>query len=430
MILVASRTSKSNFSAKASSKSCRPELPLGVVAGLDGVPEVAAVEVGVGPVDLDRLVPDDRLQALLRLPVELDEGRLPLGVDQAEGVDAEALHEPERARDRPVGHDPHDHVHALGRERDEVPEVVVGGLRLREAPVRLRLGGVDQVGELDRVLDEEDGDVVADEVPVPLLGVELHGEAADVAGEVGRALAAGDGREADEDGRLLALALEEVGPGDVGERLVVLEVAVGAVAAGVDDPLGDALVVEVEDLLAEVEVFQERRAAGTGPERVLVVGDGDALLGGQHRRIAAGRLVGLAAAADGDLGVRLACGLACVVLPLGHVRNPCPCWNFCSDSWTEAGPCDANVIPGWTTESVFSFRFEARWILVYESARSLPPGESPAYEEKPTDVVRGRAGSSPQDTARGETSPIAPDQAGSPFAGAIDSFRLGPYARA
>ena len=184
---------------------------------------------------------------------------------------------------RPVGHDPHDHVHALGRERDEVPEVVVGGLRLREVAVRLGLDGVDQVGELDRVLDEEDRDVVADEVPVALLGVELDGEAADVAGEVGRALAAGDGREADEDRGLLALALEEVGPGDVGERLVVLEVAVGAVAAGVDDPLGDALVVEVEDLLAEVEVFQERRAARADPERVLVVGDGDALLGGQDR---------------------------------------------------------------------------------------------------------------------------------------------------
>ena len=168
------------------------------------------------------------------------------------------------------------------------------GLRLREAAVGLRLGGVDQVGELDRVLDEEDRDVVADEVPVALLGVELHGEAAHVAGEVGRALVAGDGGEADEDRRLLALALEEVGPGEVGERLVVLEVAVGAVAAGVDDALGDALVVEVEDLLAEVEVLQQRRAAGADLQRVLVVGDGHALLGGQRRLARVGRLVGLA----------------------------------------------------------------------------------------------------------------------------------------
>ena len=126
--------------------------------------------------------------------------------------------------------------------------------RLGEAAVGLLLDGVDQVGELDRVLDEEDRDVVADDVPVALLCVELHGEAADVAGEIGRALAAGDRREADE-GRGLLAAAGTVGAGDLGERLVGLEVAVGAEAAGVDDALRDALVVEVEDLLAEVEVL-------------------------------------------------------------------------------------------------------------------------------------------------------------------------------
>ena len=212
----------------------------------------------------------------------------------------------------------------LGRERDEVPEVVVGRLRLGEVAVGLGLGGVDQVGELDRVLDEEDRDVVADEVPVALLGVELHGEAADVAGEVGRALAAGDGREPDEDRRLLALALEQVGAGDVGERLVVLEVAVGPVAAGVDDPLGDALVVEVEDLLAEVEVLQQGRAAGAGPERVLVVGDGNSLLGGQCRCIADSRLVGLAAGAGGHCRFTRGVGFL-----FGHAFAP---FRWCVDS--------------------------------------------------------------------------------------------------
>ena len=54
--------------------------------------------------------------------------------------------------------------------------------------------------------------------------------------------------------------LEDVGPGDVGQRLVGLEVSVCAVAAGVHHPLGDPLVVEVEDLLPEVEVLQQRRA--------------------------------------------------------------------------------------------------------------------------------------------------------------------------
>ena len=100
---------------------------------------------------------------------------------------------------------------ASGIRRDEVPEVVVRRLRLREAAVGLLLDGVDEVGELDRVLDEEHRDVVADEVPVALLRVELHGEAADVAGQVGRALVAGHRREADEHLGPLAGPLEQVG---------------------------------------------------------------------------------------------------------------------------------------------------------------------------------------------------------------------------
>lgn len=61
-------------------------------------------------------------------------------------------------------------------EGDEVPERVVGALRLRDLPVRVRLAGVDDVGELDRVLDEEDRNVVPDQVEDAFLGVELRRE--------------------------------------------------------------------------------------------------------------------------------------------------------------------------------------------------------------------------------------------------------------
>ena len=40
------------------------------------------------------------------------------------------------------------------------------------------------------------------------------------------------------------------------------------------DPLGDALVVEVRELLPEDEVLQQRGTSQSGLERVLVVGDG------------------------------------------------------------------------------------------------------------------------------------------------------------
>ena len=53
-------------------------------------------------------------------------------------------------------------------------------------------------------------------------------------------------------------------------------------AAGVDDALGDALVVEVRDLLAEDEVLEQRRTAEARLQRVLVVRDWDALIGREH----------------------------------------------------------------------------------------------------------------------------------------------------
>ena len=66
----------------------------------------------------------------------------------------------------------------------KVPKIVVRRLRLRYFIMWLWFGGVDKVRELDGVLDEEDGNVVPDDVPVALLRVELHSEAADVADRV------------------------------------------------------------------------------------------------------------------------------------------------------------------------------------------------------------------------------------------------------
>src|SRR4030095_126351 len=64
-------------------------------------------------------------------------------------------------------------------------------------------------------------------------------------------------------------------------RRVALEKTMRAGTAGVDDALGDTLVVEVRDLLAQDEVFEERRAAQAGLQRILVVRDLDALIRGK-----------------------------------------------------------------------------------------------------------------------------------------------------
>ena len=80
------------------------------------------------------------------------------------------------------------------------------------AAVGLHLHRMDEIGKLDRILDEEDGNVVADEVEIALVGVELDREAAHIAGHVSRPGAAGDGREPREDFRFLAFLREERRP--------------------------------------------------------------------------------------------------------------------------------------------------------------------------------------------------------------------------
>ena len=53
------------------------------------------------------------------------------------------------------------------------------------------------------------------------------------------------------------------------------------------DALGNALVVKVRDLLAQHKVFEQHRAAQAQFERILVVGNRHALIGGER---AAGRI--------------------------------------------------------------------------------------------------------------------------------------------
>jgi hypothetical protein len=71
---------------------------------------------------------------------------------------------------------------------------------------------MDKIGKLDRILDEEDGDVVANEIEIALVGVEFDRKATNIARQVSGARAAGDGGEPREDFRDLALLGEERSP--------------------------------------------------------------------------------------------------------------------------------------------------------------------------------------------------------------------------
>src|SRR3546814_17953520 len=78
------------------------------------------------PRDLHRLVPRRGLDAQHRLPVELDEAALALRIDEAEAVDAEAFHHPQRTRDRPIRHRPHDGMQGFGHQADDITACVMG----------------------------------------------------------------------------------------------------------------------------------------------------------------------------------------------------------------------------------------------------------------------------------------------------------------
>src|SRR5882724_2391881 len=130
-----------------------------------------------------------------------------------------------------------------------------------------------EVREPQRIAEEEDRRVVADDVPVALLGIELEGGAANVAFCVGRAALTGDGREAQEHGRLLPDLRENLRLGVAGDVVGHREGAVGTPALGVHAPLRDYFPVEMRQLLDQPDILQERRAASAGRHDVGVVCD-------------------------------------------------------------------------------------------------------------------------------------------------------------
>jgi len=204
--------------------------------------------------------------------VELDETTAALLIDEPEGVDAEAIHHPEAARDGAI-RNPHVHVGGFGYQRCKVPEVVVGSRGLWDFVVRFWLESVDQVRELDGVLNEEDRDIVPDQVENAILCEELGREPTRVAGSISRPAESVHRRKTHEHGRLPRRILEESGLRVLRHRLVGLEHSVRTRTASVDNAFGDPLVVEVGDLFAEVEVLQERGPALAGFERVVGVRD-------------------------------------------------------------------------------------------------------------------------------------------------------------
>ena len=132
---------------------------------------------------------------------------------------------------------------------------------------------MDKIGKLDRILDEEDRNVVADQVPVAFLRVELDREAPHIAGEVERAFRARHGREPHERGHAFAHPLKYVRAGNVCETVGQLKEAMCTIPACVHHPLGNTLMIEVENFLAKNG--SPRAAPAHGHHALACFGRGD-----------------------------------------------------------------------------------------------------------------------------------------------------------
>ena len=139
-------------------------LPFGVESILNRFEQILTDEIRVLARDLLRLFPDQTGFTLQRLPVELNELGGTVIRDKAEGVDTKAVNVSEGTRDTVTSHSPEQSVQRAGLLAEEVPGRVVRGSSLGDFIVPAGLDGVDQIGEENSVLDEEDGDVVSNEV--------------------------------------------------------------------------------------------------------------------------------------------------------------------------------------------------------------------------------------------------------------------------
>ena len=104
------------------------------------------------------------------------------------------------------------------------------------------------VRELDGVLNEEDGDVVADQIPIAFLGVKFDCKASNIADGVGTASATEDSREPYKDGCGPGGVGQDAGFGDILGTLEELEGSECTDATGMDDPLRNTFMIEAMDL--------------------------------------------------------------------------------------------------------------------------------------------------------------------------------------
>src|SRR5581483_11110018 len=128
----------------------------------------------------------------------------------------------------------------------------------------------NEILELRWIAHEKNRRVIAHQIIVPILGVELDRESSWVTHRIGRACFSRDRGEAYQYRGALAHPVEEcrLCPGRRISRY--FEVAKRAAPFGMDNALGYPLAVELRHLLNEIVVLQQQRSFGSDRKRIFI----------------------------------------------------------------------------------------------------------------------------------------------------------------
>ncbi|EMR02453.1 hypothetical protein ADICEAN_02439 [Cesiribacter andamanensis AMV16] len=203
------------------------EFKLGIIAHVNGIPQIAAKPVGVFAGQFLGLIPHQGMNAQYRFPMQFYKTGLALGVDPAKGVYSKAFHVGKAAGYGPVGEYPHEHMGRFRHQGGKIPEGVMRGRGLWHFIVGHGLDGMHKINELDAILDKEYRHVVAYQVVIAFLGIELCCKTPHIPHRIGRASGAHNGREAHKDGCLYRGIGEKLGLGILSHGFIGLKIAMG-----------------------------------------------------------------------------------------------------------------------------------------------------------------------------------------------------------
>ena len=136
------------------------------------------------------------------------------------------------------------------------------------------------------ILNKEDGSIVSHQVENALFSVKLGRKSPYISDRIRRACAALNRRESDKNRGDFIFITQKVRFRRRAETGIGLKVTVSGRTSGMYDPLRDAFMIKMGDFFPQDEVFQQSWPTVSGAQRVLIVRNAHALIGGQGKILA------------------------------------------------------------------------------------------------------------------------------------------------